>query len=927
MHRNLKDNLFLQPMRKRTVYLFIIFLLLLIPSIIALMGDVDNDGAIKIEDLYLLIDAIIGKTQLSAAQLQNADPCNNGNPPTVSDFQALIQSLVGRPSTCTTTVKIAFFGDMDSNTNTRAVLNLVKNEGAEALVLLGDLNYQDDPNWMINEINAALGSNYPVFYILGDHENLIDLQNKKYAPGLEWPTYDADFTRRLAANPTLMDCTGVIASNALCHFKGIALGISGVLVDPANLQNYDTYIRNNLGPDASAWKICAFHRSDWEQSDVQKAVEECRKAGAIIMNGHDHAYGRTHVLDSFVTFNIAGTSNPTPIGQGKTLAVISGLGGQGRGDIPLLNTRPTVFAVHATLSDNSNYGALFCEFNKGTKDKASCYFKDITGRIWDQFDIINDGGTSQTPPPNPAPTPSVGMKVGTNIAPLVDWSGGWVFADMIKTARPWVSGERYGCSFNCPVTFPALDLDADGWVKSLQTNLPNGGQVARSVILSAGTLQYLSGEWTITYDGEGTLKYDGGIKNIAKSRLGVDIVDVAPGNSGSFMLTLIQTDPNNNGNYIKNIQVWLPGTTPQKGTVPFAAEFKNNLAHFKVVRFMDAMNTNGAWYKEYDDYPQLTDAFWPAMPAEKIGQLCTEVGCDPWVTIPHLASDNFVQQFAQALSSTLDPSRKVYVEYSNEVWNPGFKQNGDVARLGCPKYSDLTGPCDQDTNPNNGVLCEGHPRSWIPACGTAEQRYFSERSVEIWNIFDTVFGRNRVVHVMASQIGNSFMHKNLLNWNNAYQNTDILATAPYVGGEIGSNIHAALWPLDQLFTELNTVSLPMALNRIDNDIATLNLNPNYANIKLAAYEGGQHLVGIGSNRDNTMMTALFLSANSDPRMKTLYTQYLNDLQSRGMSLFVHFNGVQKWTKFGSWGAKEYTSQSCSASPKCDALESFIAANP
>jgi hypothetical protein len=50
------------------------------------------------------------------------------------------------------------------------------------------------------------------------------------------------------------------------------------------------------------------------------------------------------------------------------------------------------------------------------------------------------------------------------------------------------------------------------------------------------------------------------------------------------------------------------------------------------------------------------------------------VKVDPWFCMPHLADDDFVRQFAVLVKERLDPSLKVYVEYSNEVWNGQFKQ-------------------------------------------------------------------------------------------------------------------------------------------------------------------------------------------------------------------------------------------------------------
>lgn len=54
--------------------------------------------------------------------------------------------------------------------------------------------------------------------------------------------------------------------------------------------------------------------------------------------------------------------------------------------------------------------------------------------------------------------------------------------------------------------------------------------------------------------------------------------------------------------------------------------------------------------------------------------LANALHADAWFTMPHLADDDYVRNFAQTAPRLLDPGLKAYVEYSNEVWNRGFAQ-------------------------------------------------------------------------------------------------------------------------------------------------------------------------------------------------------------------------------------------------------------
>ena len=97
-------------------------------------------------------------------------------------------------------------------------------------------------------------------------------------------------------------------------------------------------------------------------------------------------------------------------------------------------------------------------------------------------------------------------------------------------------------------------------------------------------------------------------------------------------------------------------------------------------------------------------------------------------------------------------------------------------------------------------------------------------------------------------------------------------------------------------------------------------------LRLLAYEGGQHMVGVGPSQDNRALNALFDAFNRDPRIKQLYLEYLAIWKREGGELFVHFNDISRYTKSGRWGALEYVAQPRVESPKFDALMTFIELN-
>jgi hypothetical protein len=57
-------------------------------------------------------------------------------------------------------------------------------------------------------------------------------------------------------------------------------------------------------------------------------------------------------------------------------------------------------------------------------------------------------------------------------------------------------------------------------------------------------------------------------------------------------------------------------------------------------------------------------------------RFANELGIDPWICIPHLASDDCATQLGTLWGTNLDADRTLRVEYSNEPWNTLFSQYG-----------------------------------------------------------------------------------------------------------------------------------------------------------------------------------------------------------------------------------------------------------
>lgn len=107
----------------------------------------------------------------------------------------------------------------------------------------------------------------------------------------------------------------------------------------------------------------------------------------------------------------------------------------------------------------------------------------------------------------------------------------------------------------------------------------------------------------------------------------------------------------------------------------FNPDWTARIGQFSALRFMDWMETNNSTLTNWADRPLPGDATWSGgVPIEVMVDLANTLETDIWVNVPHLADDDFVRRFAELVKERLDPALKVYVEFSNEVWNWQFEQ-------------------------------------------------------------------------------------------------------------------------------------------------------------------------------------------------------------------------------------------------------------
>ena len=352
---------------------------------------------------------------------------------------------------------------------------------------------------------------------------------------------------------------------------------------------------------------------------------------------------------------------------------------------------------------------------------------------------------------------------------------------------------------------------------------------------------------------------------------------------------------------------FVPENPYTNGINPWNETFLEETSFYTVLRFMDWGKTNHSQLQAWSQrvLPDTPDNFGartiagsraplPGLAYEWMIDLCNRQGADLWMCVPHAADDDFVRNLAALIHEKLDASLKVYVEYSNEVWN--FRSQQEY----CKAMGQRLG-FGSDFN--------------------AAMLYQAYRSAEIWKIFEDEFAGqgDRVVNVISGQSTNAGITRRHLDaladpeFNPTGVRAEAYAIAPYFGGN-GLNGGDP-----QVFEKLREDIFerrPQGSNSAGGSSRIANVRAQFEvaqahGISLIAYEGGQH---IGRSA---------AGPNRDPRMYQLYIDYLDALAPY-LDVFTHYTHAGKFGGGGAWGAKEVTGQDPAEAHKYRALRDWAA---
>ncbi len=458
---------------------------------------------------------------------------------------------------------------------------------------------------------------------------------------------------------------------------------------------------------------------------------------------------------------------------------------------------------------------------------------------------------------------------GVNLAGYNYYGTGLPFNDVAHMGDSWhlISAAGGGASAQAP-----LQLTEDGYPAAL-----GASQIAQSLVFTHNGQVYPTGTYALNWGGQGEVRLSGTGVSLVTSAPGQALYRVTSTNPSGIMLEITST---NSANPVRGIKLKSPLAEDNS---TFNPQYTKSLANYGVIRFMDWNQTNNNPISEWSERVTPADFHWGStggVPYELQIQLCNEQRKDIWVTVPHAADDDYVRGLASLVQQNLSPGLRVWVEYSNEVWNGSFSQY---------HYADETLK-EQYQMPN------------------AAQAY-GRRAAAIFDMFsEAIPDRQRLVRVIAGQTANSgVLEQSLIGATvNGELKADVAAVAPYFYIDSDplyqKHISGGLTDEDMagVFTELSA--------SIDRTISQVVLNRDIAAAKglpLVSYEAGQHLIAKPGVQANDKAFVAFLSAaNRDPRMGEMYTKLMDEWYKAGGKTLTFFNDMQPWSKWGAWGLQE-----------------------
>jgi RTX calcium-binding nonapeptide repeat (4 copies) len=490
--------------------------------------------------------------------------------------------------------------------------------------------------------------------------------------------------------------------------------------------------------------------------------------------------------------------------------------------------------------------------------------------------------------------PSQGLNLGGQPAAYSDT---FTALDVMHGADAWITYDTNGREQR-----GGVKLDSKGW----PTELPVVNGVAQAIHANVFYTKIMpAADYIIEWKGEGTLTTYTNYEQIAPNKYRVHFDgDYSKGDNG-ITVNIESTDPNHTGNYIRDIKVYQEKYSDLVAMGEhFDPKWFQQIDDFRVLRMHDWQGTNFSKVTDFTPNDVTADqAFWikegRGMPYELLVEVANQAHSDLWINIPHMATDDYMKKVAAYVKDHLDPSLKIYVEYTNEFWTDGFDQHQYLIDKGKALFGDVP---------------------------FANAEAYGARASEMTQIFKQVFGNDPRLIPTVTIDHQGFSTGEALK---------MLTTPDYVakGGKSPLDAGIKYLATDGYFSWFNTdpatdkmvdgwMTQPdkgygAARDFLINQIRT-DLSPAWAaghkladkyGLKFGVYEGGSLLI---NGNDNATANPKYTNFNEQvqlsAQMKDVYKVAIAEWQKNGNGPFAWYSDTGRWGPWGDyglWNAPDY----------------------
>jgi hypothetical protein len=543
-------------------------------------------------------------------------------------------------------------------------------------------------------------------------------------------------------------------------------------------------------------------------------------------------------------------------------------------------------------------------------------------------------------------------QIGLNIGTPLDFIEDRMFADIMKTSRPFYEGTTQST---------LATVDAIGWPSQDFNFVPFAG------------IANMHGVYAVSFTGQATVKALSGklslSYNAGTNTTSGTMIETATG-AFNEILRFSQTKrlpADSPGTGITNLSIMRPtvpgSSTPLSAGTVWNPSFLSYINNVGTIRFMDFTATN--WNKQaswsdrmlptspsFQRYSNANGYGWEGLgaPWEDVVLLANATGKDAWINVPEHVDSTYVTNMANLFkygsdgvnpyTSTqgspvyppLNSNIHVYVEYSNEVWNSAFSALGtNLTNAGIELYTNGTAsPIDWDgewnssTYPVNSTGWSTGSKDW-----TMEKREYTYQLVKISNAWRAVWGSamgTTIRPVLLGQLGaiqtydgfnmlmNYYANLSGLNGGTAHPPSYYIygmGEAPYYNPLTIDTVNGI--PGTAAAVETDPGMLP-AGNVVVGDIQYTTYMSAAAGVHHIEYEGGPNLV----TTTNATINAAYAAAVAAPAMTTIVENMHNAFIAAGMENIMYLSALGNY----AWGFS--TSLYDQTQPKITAVKALVA---